>query len=82
MARTITLWPGETKSEAGRLVVMTIEVFDLVKPLVEGKQARDFLFTWPNGDQVLDFRVSWRKMCNAAKVSFLLHDFRRSAVRK
>jgi integrase len=80
-ARTITLLPGETKSEAGRLVVMTIEVFDLVKPLVEGKQARDFLFTWPNGDQVLDFRVSWRKMCNAAKVSFLLHDFRRSAVR-
>jgi len=63
-------------------VVMTIEVFDLVKPLVEGKQARDFLFTWPNGGEVLDFRVSWRKMCNAAKVSFLLHDFRRSAVRK
>jgi len=32
-------------------------------------------------DQVLDFRVSWRKMCKAAKVSVLLHDFRRSAVR-
>jgi integrase len=48
---------------------------------VEGKQHQDFLFTWPNGDQVLDFRVSWRKMCTVAKVSVLLHDFRRSAVR-
>jgi len=79
--RTICLWTGETKSGQGRKVVMTPEVFDLVNPLVKGKQAEDFLFTWPNGDQVLDFRVSWRKMCKAAKVSVLLHDFRRSAVR-
>jgi integrase len=80
-SRTISLWTGETKSGHGRKVVMTPEVFDLVKPLVEGKQAQDFLFSWPNGDRVLDFRASWRKMCKAAKVSVLLHDFRRSAVR-
>jgi integrase len=79
--RTICLWTGETKSGQGRKGVMTPEVFDLVKPLVKGKQAQEFLFTWPNGDQVLDFRVSWRNMCKAAKVSVLLHDFRRSAVR-
>jgi integrase len=49
--------------------------------LVLGKQPQDFLFAWTNGDPVLDFRVSWRKMCIVAKVSVLLHDFRRSAVR-
>jgi integrase len=80
-ARTISLWTGETKSGQARKVVMTPKVFDLVNPLVKGKQAQDFLFTWPNGDRVLDFRVSWRKMCIAAKVSVLLHDFRRAAVR-
>ena len=80
-ARAISLWTGETKSGQGRKVVMTPEVFDLVNHLVKGKQAQHFLFTWPNGDRVLDFRVSWRKMCIAAKVSVLLHDFRRAAVR-
>jgi Phage integrase family len=63
---------------------MTNEVLELVQPLVERKQPQDFVFRWPNGTngkRVLDFRVSWRKMCDAAKVSVLLHDFRRSAVR-
>jgi integrase len=78
--QTICLWTGETKSGQGRKVVMTPEVFDLVNPLW-GKQAQDSYFTWPIGDQVLDFRVSWRKMCKAAQVSVLLHDFRRSAIR-
>jgi hypothetical protein len=60
---------------------MTPEVSDLLKPLAKGKLAQDFLFTSANADQVLDFRVSWRKMCKAAKVSILLRDFRRPAVR-
>ena len=28
-----------------------------------------------------DYRVTWDKMCKAAEVSILLHDFRRTAVR-
>src|ERR1700693_3117071 len=72
---------GETKSGQGRKAIVTDEVFDLVKPLVEAKQPKDLLSRWRNGSQVLDFRVSWRKMCNAAKVSVLLHDLRSSAVR-
>jgi hypothetical protein len=47
------------------LTVNSREIFSLLGPTVIG---------------VLDFRVSWRKMCSAAKVH-LLHDFRRSAVR-
>jgi hypothetical protein len=31
---------------------------------------------------VRDFRVTWSKMCEAAKVDILLHDLRRTAVRK
>ena len=79
--RTISLWTGETKSGQGRKVVMTQEVLQLVKPQVDGKQPKDFVFTWPNGDPVLDFRGAWGKMCASAGVSVLLHDFRRSAVR-
>lgn len=79
--RTISLWTGETKSGQGRKVVMTQEVLQLVKPQIDGKQPKDFVFTWPNGDPVLDFRGAWGKMCASAGVSVLLHDFRRSAVR-
>jgi hypothetical protein len=30
---------------------MTPEVFNFEKALVQGKQAQEFLFTWPNGDR-------------------------------
>lgn len=40
----------------------------------------DKIFTWDDGSSVKDFRVTWSKMCEAAKVSILLHDFRRTAV--
>ena len=53
----------------------------LLTPCVAGKEPQDFVFTWANGRQVLDFRSSWDKMCTADKVPVLLHDFRRSAVR-
>jgi len=44
-------------------------------------QPHDFVFTWDNGEPVLDFRAAWGNMCSAAEVSVLLHDFRRTAVR-
>ena len=69
------------KSGQGRKAVIAEELLRSVKPPVEGKQPKDFVFTWPNGDRVLDFRVAWSKMCSAAKVNVLLHDPRRSAVR-
>ena len=81
MTQRSAFWTGETKSGQGRKAVMPPDVFDLVNSLVKGKQSQDFLFTWPNGDRVLDFRVSWRKMCIVAKVSVLLYDFWWSAVR-
>jgi integrase len=79
--RTIALLPGETKNDKGRTVVMTDDVHALLQGCVRDKQADEFAFTWPNGKPVRDFRVAWNQMCKAAKVSVLLHDFRRTAVR-
>lgn len=79
--RTIQLLPGTTKNDKGRSVKMTDDIYEHLAPCVEGKQPEDSLFTWEDGSPVRDFRVAWEKMCKAAKVSILLHDFRRSAIR-
>jgi integrase len=80
-ARTIHLLPGETKNDKGRTVVMTDEVYRSLSECVKGKGPDDAVFTWANGSPVLDFKATWRKMCQSAGVTILLHDFRRTAVR-
>lgn len=80
--RTITLNPGTTKNTEGRVVKMTQEVYDLLKPCVEGKRQDEAVFTWGDGSPVKDFRETWNQLTKAAGVpSLLLHDFRRSAAR-
>jgi integrase len=79
--RTIQLLPGTTKNDKGRTVKMTEDVYQRLVPCMEGKQKDDALFSWSDGSPVKDFRVCWEKMCEAAKVPILLHDFRRSAIR-
>jgi integrase len=81
-ARTIRLNPGETKSEEGRTIAMTADVFTLLSACVSGKQQNDFVFTRPDGSRVLDFRGRWDTLITEAGCSGLLfHDLRRSAVR-
>jgi integrase len=49
----------------------------------EGQAADDYLFTWPHGKRIKDFRGAWVKATAAAGVPALLfHDLRRSAVRR
>jgi len=80
--RTITVEPGKTKTGKGRVVKMTQEVYDLLKPCVDGKRPTDAVFTWSNGEPVKDFRQTWRQLTKAAGTpNLLLHDFRRSAAR-
>jgi integrase len=79
--RTIHLLAGQTKNDEGRVVKMTDEVYDCLRVCVEGKEPDDAVFTWEDGSPVKDFRSSWAKMTEAASVSVLLHDFRRSAAR-
>ena len=79
--RTIILNPGETKNDQGRVVKMTDEVYNLLRPCVEEKEPDDAVFTWGDGRPVKDFRGAWDAMTTAAKVPVLVHDFRRSAAR-
>jgi integrase len=79
---TIRLYPGETKNDEGRVVIMTDTVRRLLEPCVAGKRADDFVFTRANGKRVKDFRGAWKKVCEQAGVPELLfHDLRRTAVR-
>lgn len=80
--RTIELEPGKTKSGAGRVVKMTEDVYNLLKPCIEGKRSNDPVFTWANGRAVKDFRETWDQLTKAAGVpNLLLHDLQRSAAR-
>ena len=81
-ARTISLAPGTTKNDKGRVVRMSDEVHDLLKQCIEGKRPEDAVFTWSDGSPVKDFRSAWDTMITAAKLpNLIFHDFRRSAVK-
>jgi integrase len=82
LAKVIRLDPGTTKNRDGREVSMTQNVYALLSECVSEKQSDDYVFTWPNGKPVRDFRDTWRKACVAAGVPKLLfHDLRRTAAR-
>lgn len=81
-ARTVELNPGETKSDQGRIVVMTAKAWDLLQQCIDGKHSDDLVFTLPCGSAVKNFRRTWAKVRFAAGVPDLLfHDLRRSGVR-
>ena len=80
--RTLTLDPGTTKNKQGRIVKLTTDTFNLLSACVLRKSDDDFVFTWPYGSPVRDFRAMWEKVIKAANLPGLLfHDLRRSAVR-
>jgi integrase len=81
-AGTIRLEPGTTKNDEGREVSMTVSVRGLLTQCISGKAPDDYVFTREDGNRVRDFRGSWAKACEAAKVPGLLfHDLRRTAAR-
>ena len=41
---------------------MNDEVYNLVRPCMEGSQPGDAVFTWKGGSAVLDFRRAWTKL--------------------
>lgn len=80
--RVIRLETGTTKNKAGREVVMTEAVFQLLSACIEGKGPEDYVFTRPNGKPVRDFRGTWENACAYAGVpNLLFHDLRRTAAR-
>lgn len=79
---TIRLEPGTTKNDQGREVSMTLPVKILLSQCIHDKTADDYVFTREDGEPVRDFRGSWAKVCEAARVPGLLfHDLRRTAAR-
>jgi integrase len=82
-AGCITLFAGATKNARARKVVMPADVRAEVENCCTNKAPDAHVFTWPSGKPIRDFRVSWAKACDAAKVPELsFHDLRRSAVRR
>lgn len=80
--RTITLNPGETKNDEGRVVIMTDVVHQLLAQCAVGKQPSDFVFTRDNRKPVREFRYVWKAICTEAGVpERLFHDPRRTGMR-
>lgn len=79
----LRLFAGATKNGKARAVALPDDVRTVLEGCAAGKQADSYLFTWPNGDPILDFRSAWAKATKDAKLPGLLfHDLRRSAVRR
>jgi len=82
-ATWLRLFAGATKNGKARAVALPDDVRTVLEGCAAGKQADSYLFTWPNGDQILDFRSAWAKATKAAELPGLMfHDLRRSAVRR
>jgi integrase len=80
--RTISLNPGETKNDDGRVVIMTDTVHQFLTLCTLGKNPEGVVFTRNNRRRVRDFRGAWESICKGAGVSErLFHDLRRTAVR-
>jgi integrase len=79
----LRLFAGATKNGKPRSVKLPADVNDALAACAKGKTANDYLFTWPDGKRIKDFRGAWVKARKAAGVPELLfHDLRRSAVRR
>ena len=80
--RTIRLDIGATKNDAGRVIRMSGEVYELLSVCAANKGPEDYVFTRDDGQRILDFRGAWKNACARAGVQGLLfHDLRRTGAR-
>jgi integrase len=79
----LRLFAGATNNSEARAVALPDDVNAAVARCAAGKLPDAYLFTWPDGSRIKDFRGAWAKATAAAKVPELIfHDLRRSAVRR
>lgn len=72
----------DTKNGETRTVPMTPSVRELMQMCCQGKESDAFVFTWPDGRRVKDFRATWKAACADAGVPGLkVHDLRRTGIR-
>jgi integrase len=78
----VRLEPGETKNGKGRTLFLEPELVDLFKDLLRNRRLDCQLVFHRDGKKIGDFRNSWKKAFEQAKIpKMLFHDLRRSAVR-
>jgi integrase len=79
----LRLFAGATKNGKPRAVKLPDDVNEALTACARGEGPHAFLFTWPDGSAIKDFRGAWLKATKAAGVPKLMfHDLRRSAVRR
>jgi integrase len=79
----LRLFAGATKNGKARAVALPGDVQFALVQCAGRKEPDAHLFTWENGDRIIDFRSAWAKATKAAGLPGLLfHDLRRSAVRR
>jgi len=74
----LRLFAGATKNGKARSVKLPDDVHEALTACAKGKAPEAYLFTWPDGSPIKDFRSAWAKATAAAGVPDLLfHDLRR-----
>ena len=64
----LRLFAGATKNGKARAVKLPSDVNEALMVCAKGKALDDFLFTWPDGSAIKDFRGAWAKATKAAGV--------------
>ena len=85
----LRLEPGESKNDEGREFPLTSQLraaLQAQRAYVRETEQRagqiiPWVFCYPNGRPVGDFRKAWSTACEKAGVRRMVHDFRRTAVR-
>jgi len=79
--RTVTLRAEDTKNQTARSIYLDDDLLTLLKLQNLKRGECSFVFN-DKGEQIKDFRGSWKNACNDTKLSGkLFHDFRRTAAR-
>lgn len=78
----VRLEPGETKNDEGRTVYLEPELWEMMKDLHKNRRLDCQNVFHLNGNDLSDFRKSWKKACiKIGRPGLLFHDLRRSGVR-
>ena len=85
--KTVRLEAGETKNDAGRILHLDDELFQIIERQWNKRKEKGVLapYVFPNRrgtGRIRDFRYVWKKACINANIgNRIFHDFRRTAVR-